>query len=145
MRKSKNNLIQGSLCPGRYSSWTFLTETQSVEKLPPLGNVLNCVHILQVTSDIRGRGMDGLQAEVRAAVFIARTCTQEWSTAINSKLGSTKSTPNHRFLHINVALCIFLFEKKYHDRNKFMFITKPCCNLIQLKCIAKCFIIFNQG
>jgi hypothetical protein len=34
--------------------------------------------------------MDGLETEYRAVVFIAIMCTQEWSTAINSKLGSTK-------------------------------------------------------
>ena len=102
----------------------FWLQLKRVGNTPRWWNLLNFAHVMQVTLDIRGRGKDGLDAEFRDVVFISRTCTHERSTATNSKLGSTKSIP---------------------WQNKFVFITKPCYNLIQLQCKAKCFVIVNQS
>ena len=48
------------------------------------------MHILEVTLDIRCRGMDSLDAEFHDMVFISYTCTHERNIATNLKLGSTK-------------------------------------------------------
>jgi hypothetical protein len=73
--------------------------------------------------------MDGLDAEFLDAVFISRTCStsgvlpqiQNW---VQPKLYQTADSYTLALPYIKC----FFFWQKYHDRNKFVFITKPCYN-----------------